>query len=101
MGRPDYTDSPDNIFSDDYISDGLFGEEDEEVGNDFHEIDLGNPTKAAAVTEAYKDKRYDEIGDTPTDKKPRVRGKLPPKMVKNGVQKLIIIKANKIIILLP
>jgi len=44
----------DNIFSDDYMTDRLFEEEDEELGIDVHEIGLGEPKKAAYVREEYK-----------------------------------------------
>lgn len=95
----DYADSPDNIFADDYMSDGLFGEEDEEVGSDFHEIDFTNDKRAAAEAKAFKKER--EIGDIPKEQRPKVKGKLPPKMRSKGIEKAILVFPDKIVVLLP
>ncbi len=92
----------DNIFSDDYMNDNLFDEEDEEIGNlgaDFHEIDLGNPEKAAREIEQYRNEPHLEGTPSKKNKKPRKVGKMSAKMKKKGYISVVIELADKILIL--
>jgi len=89
----DYADD-DNIFSEDYMTDRLFEEEDEELGIDVHEIDLGSPQKAAYVREEYS--QHGSIEGLPDTHV--IRKKLTPKMKSKGFKRVIIFKGNKKVI---
>lgn len=96
----DYADD-DNIFSEDYMTDRLFEEEDEELGIDVHEIDLGSPKKAAYVREEYS--KHGTIEASPEDalkSKFNVRkGRMTAKMRSKGYSKVVLYKGNTKVIL--
>jgi hypothetical protein len=85
----------DNIFSEDYMTDRLFEEEDEELGIDVHEIGLGEPKKAAYVREEYK--KHGTIEGLPDMQV--TRGKMTAKMRSKGYTKVVLYKGNKKVIL--
>src|SRR5215212_8339368 len=99
MTSPDYDDK-DNIFSDDYLTDSMFDEEDDEIGIDFHEMDLGDPAKAKAEMKRYKEQPHLEGmelnrgGTSNKKKKKRAVGKLTSKMKSKGYLTVVIETAD-------
>jgi hypothetical protein len=96
----DYADD-DNIFSEDYMTDRLFEEEDEELGIDVHEIGLGEPKKAAHVREEYK--KHGSIEGLPEEHLKSnfqvTKGRMTAKMRSKGYTKVVLYKGIKKVIL--
>jgi len=103
-----------NLFADDYVTAELFDEEDEEIGTDFHEVDLGNPKIADVVIRNYNEREPKKqkrkrrnaqyLEDIPDEvatntKKERVLAQLPQSLAAKGYITLVIETVDKIIIL--
>jgi hypothetical protein len=103
MPNPDFVE-PDNIFSEDYLHDSLFDEEDEEVGVDFHEIDLANERgkNVHEETEIADIPRHNQTHSQSRNKQLiKSKRKIPRKMVAKGITRIIIEKGDKLLVLLP